>query len=257
MDGTIMTDSPIASGKRRSIAKRLLPLAIVAVLVLAVYLSGVTDYISFASLRENLGLLQAFVGEHALLSVLLLVLFYALGTALSLPAMSVVTIAAGVVFGLWLGFLGVLLGATIGASAIFLLVRTALGDALRKRVGPWLGTFEKGFQKDEFHYLLALRLVPVFPFWVLNIAPALFGMRLRNFALATFLGIIPGSFVFVWIGRGAAETIALGGQVNASELFFKPHIIGPMIGLAALALVPVLLRKWKRHAAEAEGDERS
>lgn len=247
IDGVTMTEMPDRNEGRKpgGLLRRLVPLALLAGLFLLFYLSGAVDYLSFESLRSNLDLLQQFVDRHAALSLLLFVGFYALGTALSLPAMSVVTVAAGVVFGLWVGFLGVLIGATIGASAIFLMVRTALADSLRRRVGPWLARFEQGFREDEFHYLLALRLVPVVPFWVLNIAPALLGMRLRNYVVATVLGIIPGSFVYVWIGRGAAVTIRLGGTVDLSDLLFRPHVIGPMIGLALLSILPVLVRKLR------------
>ncbi|GAK32467.1 TVP38/TMEM64 family membrane protein [alpha proteobacterium Q-1] len=236
---------PKAEDRKGFSMKRLLPLAIFVLLIGVVYVSGVGDYLSFTALRENLELLQTFVARNTVLALLALVAFYALGTAVSLPAMSVVTIASGVIFGLWLGLLGVLLGATLGATLIFSVVRTSLGDPLRVKVRPWLGKFERGFQKDEFNYLLALRLVPVFPFWVLNIAPALLGMRLRNYVMATALGIIPGTFVFVWVGKGAAETVRLGGKVDATELLFQPHVIGPLAGLALLSLIPVVVRKLR------------
>ncbi|GER06183.1 TVP38/TMEM64 family protein [Iodidimonas muriae] len=223
--------------------RRILPIVILAAVIAAVYASGVGDYVSFAALSENLDMLQSFVAENTVVALLVLVLFYAVGTAVSLPAMGIVSIASGVIFGLWLGFFGVLMGATLGATAIFLIVRTSLGDALRTKVGPWLGKFESGFQKDAFNYLLALRLVPVFPFWVLNIAPALLGVRLKSYVAATALGIIPGTFVFVWVGKGAAETIRLGNKVDATELLFQPHVIGPLVGLALLSLIPVILRK--------------
>lgn len=238
-----------------SLLKRLTLVALLIAAIAAIYLSGASDYISYEALRNNLGMLQAFVTEHVAAAVAALVLVYAVGTALSIPAMSVATVAAGVVYGLWLGTLGVVMGATLGSAAIFLLVKTSLGDPLRKKVRPWLGKFERGFQEDAFNYLLALRLVPIFPFWVLNIAPALLGVRLRTYVLSTFLGIIPGTFVYVWVGKGAAETIAMGGRVAPAELLFEPHIIGPIIGLAALSLLPVIMRKVRgRTPADQAGE---
>jgi len=248
-----MTEQDPATVPPRSWARRLIPLSVLAAVVAAVYFSGATDYLSYEALRQNLSDLQSFVGSNAILAFLALLLVYGTGTALSLPAMSVVTVAAGLVYGVWIGFLGVWIGAVLGATAIFLIVRTALGDALRRKARPWLGKFEHGFQKDEFNYLLALRLVPIFPFWVLNIAPALLGMKLRNYVLSTALGIIPGTFVYVWVGHGAAETVRLGGRVEPAALLFEPHIIGPILALAGLALLPVILRRLRK-VPEVEGD---
>ncbi len=239
-----MTTERKETGRPRRL-HRWLPLALFLAALSALYLSGAGEYISFATLRANLDALQAFIAAHRLISHLLLILVYAGLAAFSFPAMSLVSVAAGLLFGLWLGFLGVFVGAVTGATALFLIVRTALGDALRKKAGPWLARFERGFRADEFHYLLALRLIPVFPFWVVNIAPALLGMRPRNFILATAVGIIPGTFVYVWVGQGAAETIRLGGTVDPAQLLLQPRIFGPLVALALLSLLPVVLRRWR------------
>ncbi len=236
---------------------RWLPLALFLAALSALYLSGAGEYVSFAALRANLDALQAFIAAHRLVALFLLVVIYAGLAAFSFPAMSLVSVAAGLLFGLWLGFLGVFLGAVIGATALFLIVRTALGDALRRKAGPWLTRFERGFRADEFHYLLALRLIPVFPFWVVNIAPALLGMRPRNFILATAIGIIPGTFVYVWVGEGAAETIRLGGSVDPARLLLEPQILGPLIALALLSLLPVALRRWRRRVGLDDTDVQS
>ena len=249
MNETPTPSSKTAENKSPSMLRRLWPLAALLAIAAAVYFSGATDYLSYAALRDHLATLQGFVATHTILAFLALVVVYATGTALSLPAMSVVTVASGLIYGLALGFVGVLLGAVIGATAIFVIVRTSLGDPLREKVRPWLGRFERGFQKDEFNYLLALRLVPVFPFWVLNIAPALLGMKLRTYVLSTALGIIPGTFVYVWVGKGAAQTIKLGGRVDPAALLFEPHIIGPLVGLALLSLLPVLLKRLRKAPA--------
>lgn len=235
--------TPDAPRGRRGAVRRFLPLLLLVAAAVAVWASGLTDWLDFATLRDNLGALQAFVAGNRVTALLLLIAIYGAGTAISLPAMSLLTIFSGVVFGLWAGFLGVWIGAVLGATAIFLVVRTSLGDALRRKAGPWLRKLEDGFRKDEFNYLFALRLVPVFPFWVLNIAPALLGMKLRAYVAATALGIVPGTFVYVWVGKGAAETIRLGGEVDPAALLFQVHIIGPILALALLALVPVLVRR--------------
>ena len=133
-----------------------------------------------------------------------------------------------------------MIGATLGATAIFLAARAGLGG-LAQRAGRFVGKLEAGFRADAFNYLLVLRLVPIFPFWLVNLVPALVGVRLPTYVLATFLGIIPGTFVFASLGNG------LGSLVEEPDLaiLFKPSVLLPIIGLALLALVPVGYKHWR------------
>ena len=157
-------------------------------------------------------------------------------------------------FGTLVGGTAVVIGATIGATIIFLVARTALGESLRSKAGPWMNKFEAGFQENEFSYLFILRLVPAFPFWLVNIAPALVGARLRNYVITTALGIIPGTFVYASVGAGAGAILDEGGELQLSGLLLKPEILTPIIGLILLALIPVIIKKIpQKRAARSRG----
>ena len=147
-------------------------------------------------------------------------------------------------FGIWLGTLCAVIGATLGATAIFLAARAGLGG-LAQRAGGVVGKLEAGFRADAFNYLLVLRLMPVFPFWLVNLVPALVSVRLPIYVLATFRGIIPGTFVYASIGNG------LGNVVDEPDLaiLFKPGVLVPIAGLALLALIPVGYKRWRAKKA--------
>jgi uncharacterized membrane protein YdjX (TVP38/TMEM64 family) len=130
----------------------------------------------------------------------------------------------------------------VGACIIFLAARTALRDVLRRRAGPFLQRMEQGFLKDAFHYLLVLRLVPLFPFWLVNLVPAFFGMSLRSYALATLIGIAPASIVFTSLGSGLGSLLD-AGQTPDLGILFTPRLLLPILGLALLALTPVVYRR--------------
>ena len=151
----------------------------------------------------------------------------------------------GFLFGTLFGTVFAVVGATIGAVGVFLVARTALGDLLRERLGH--GTLERmadGFRENAFSYLLVLRLVPLFPFFMVNLAPAFLGVSLRTYALATLLGIVPGAFVFASVGAGLGDVFEMGGIVSASGLL-TPRIVTALVGLAALALVPIAYKRLK------------
>jgi uncharacterized membrane protein YdjX (TVP38/TMEM64 family) len=136
------------------------------------------------------------------------------------------------------------IGATAGAIAIFLIAKTSLGDGLRRRAGPWVKRMQAGFNENALSYLLVLRLIPVFPFWIVNIVPAFLGVGLRDYALATFFGIMPGGFVYASVGNGLEAVIEAGGEPDLG-IILEPAILLPILGLAALALLPVAYRKLK------------
>jgi uncharacterized membrane protein YdjX (TVP38/TMEM64 family) len=131
---------------------------------------------------------------------------------------------------------------------VFLIARTALGDALRAKAGPWMRRMEAGFRENAFSYLLVLRLIPLFPFWLVNLVPAFLGVPLGAYVLATFLGIIPGSLVYASVGNGLGVVFDRGGAPDLG-IIFRPAILGPIVGLAALALLPVIYRKYKGRRA--------
>ena len=142
----------------------------------------------------------------------------------------------------YLGLLYVVVGATIGATLLFLAAKTALGDALRARAGGFVKKMEDGFRKNAFNYLLFLRLVPAFPFWLVNLVPAFLGVTLRTYVVATFIGIIPGAIVYTSVGNGLGAVFDAGESPDFG-IIFRPEILLPIVGLAVLALVPVLYQK--------------
>jgi uncharacterized membrane protein YdjX (TVP38/TMEM64 family) len=229
--------------------RRFLPLIVLLVAIALVFALGLDQYLSFEALRQHRALLLDFVERNAVLAPLLFVLVYAAVIALSIPGGAVLTIAGGFLFGIVLGTLLVVIGATAGATAIFLIARSALGDALRARVGPRMRRMEEGFREDAFNYLLFLRLIPLFPFWLVNIVPALLGVGLGTYVVATFIGIIPGSLVYASVGNGLGAVFD-AGETPDLGIIFRPEIILPIAGIAVLALLPVGYRKFKARRAK-------
>ena len=229
--------------------KRLLPLVILALAIGAVFASGLHHYLTFDALREHRETLLRFVADNPLLAPLTFMVIYALATALSVPGGIILTIAGGFMFGTWLGGLYVVIGATIGASAIFLIAKTALGNTLREKAGPWLSKMEAGFKENALSYLLVLRLIPLFPFWLVNLVPAFLGVSLGSYVIGTFLGIIPGCFVFASVGNGLGSVFD-AGETPDLGIIFEPSILGPILALAILALLPVLYKRFVAKKSE-------
>ena len=205
---------------------------------------GLHKYLTFEQLRLHRGALMAYVATMPVKAILLFVLAYAVATALSLPGGIILTLTGGFLFGIWEGTVAVIIGATLGASMLFLAARSLFADALRTKAGPWLVKMEAGFKNDALSYLLVLRLIPGFPFFVVNLVPAFLGVPLRTFVIATFFGIIPGTFVFASIGAG------LGSIFDSMQEFslkgaLTPQVITALVGLAVLSLIPVAYKRIK------------
>jgi len=181
--------------------------------------------------------------------------------AFSLPGGAVATIFGGFIFGSMIdGILGtvvaaaiVVVGATIGATALFLAARTGLGEPLRARAGPGLKRMEAGFRENAMSYLLVLRLVPLFPFWLVNLVPAFLGVPLRTYVIGTFFGIMPGTFVYASVGRGLGAILAEGKKPDLG-IIFKAEILIPLLGLALLALIPVVYKRLKARRSPPTGE---
>ena len=224
--------------------KRIAPLAVLLAAIVAFFALGLHRYLSFETLREHREQLLAFVDQNAFLAPLIFIGIYAAVVALSVPGGAVLTISGGFLFGVLAGGFYVVVAATIGATIVFLIAKTALGDALRAKAGPRIRRMEEGFREDAFSYLLVLRLIPIFPFWLVNIVPAFLGVSVGTYVLGTFLGIIPGSFVYASVGNGLGAVFD-AGETPDLGIIFKPAIIIPIIGLAVLALLPIAYRKFK------------
>ena len=236
----------VGNAKPRSKVKRFLPLAVIAIALGAFFAFGGPKYISLDSLRDNQDFLKTLVADHAVLAVPGFIVLYATLVSISFPGASFLSIFAGFLFGVVTGTFAVVIGATIGATLIFLIARSALGAGLAAKAGPFMKKFEQGLKENELSYLFILRLVPIFPFFIVNVVPALFDVKTRNYILATLFGIIPGALVYVSVGNGIGDALAAGADVPLKGLMFRPAVILPILGLMLLSLIPVFYKKIKK-----------
>jgi len=199
---------------------------------------GGPNYINLETIKANRDALLAFADRNLVAALAIAFLVYAGATAFSLPGGLVLSLTMGFIFGRWVGTLLVIFAATVGATLVFLAARYVFADAARSHLGALGEKINAGFTKDAFSYLLFLRLVPLFPFFLVNLAPAFTSIPVRTFIAATFIGIIPGSFVFVNLGQTLGRIDSLQGLVSRETL-------AAFALLGAFALVPVLLRKFK------------
>ncbi len=234
---------PTKPKRAPKLIRRFAPLAVIILALAAFFAMGGPKYVSLEALRENQELLKTFVAEHYVLAVGGFVLLYAALVAISFPGAGFLSIFSGFLFGIITGTIAVVVGATIGATLIFLIARSAFGTSLATKAGPFMQKFEKGLKENELSYLFILRLVPVFPFFIVNIVPALFDVKLRNYVLSTLFGIIPGSLVYVSVGNGIGDALRAGQDVPLSGLMLRPAVILPILGLMALSMIPVLYKK--------------
>ncbi|MEM9783545.1 MAG: VTT domain-containing protein [Pseudomonadota bacterium] len=231
------------AGAAKSGLMRWLPIALIATgAAAAIYFLG--DYLSFQTLADNREDLIAWRDGNYVLAALIFAAVYGLATAVSMPGAIWFTITGGFLFGTILGTGLSVIGATLGASLVFLAAKTSLGETLRSKAGGWLTNMEKGFREGEISFLLIMRLVPVVPFWVANLAPAFLGTRLATFAWTTLIGIIPGAAVYASLGSGVGALIDRGETPDLGVIF-SFEVLGPLLGLAALAALPLVLKKLK------------
>ncbi|MGF1561545.1 MAG: TVP38/TMEM64 family protein [Geminicoccaceae bacterium] len=232
------------------IVKRFAPVAVLAAALALALVFDLPKYLSFETLKTHRASLQAFVSDRPFVAAMIYMTAYAVSVAISLPGAALLTIAGGFLFGLWLGTAMTVVAATLGATAIFLIAKTALGNALREQVGGATQRMRAGFQEDAFLYMVVLRLIPIFPFWLVNLVPAFLGVSLGTYILGTFLGFIPGTFVYISVGNGLGALFDAGKTPDLG-IIFEPQILLPIIGLAALALLPVAYRKIAKRRANA------
>jgi uncharacterized membrane protein YdjX (TVP38/TMEM64 family) len=227
--------------------RRLWPLALLLAALGAAWRLGLASELSWESLGRHQAALRAYVGAHPVLSPALYIGLYAAAVAVSLPVGALMTAAGGLFFGPWLGGAAAVAGATLGAASLFLIVRYALAGMVERKAGALIARVRPRLERDGFSYLLAMRLLPIVPFWLTNLAPALTGMRLAPYVLATLIGIAPATFVFAGIGAGLADVLAAGRRPDLSAAF-APGVLLPLAGLAALSLAPVAWRALRRPA---------
>ena len=178
-------------------------------------------------------------------------LIYAAATLFMIPGALWITIAGGFLFGLYGGTPATVAGATLGASLLFFAARTSVGAALRERAGPFVKKMERGFQEDALSYMFALRFLPIVPFPVANIAPAVLGAKYRDYAITTALGIIPGVIAYTWIGAGLGATFAAGEDPNIANI--ARNLVPAFAALGVVSLIPVAYKKlFSKKAAKLE-----
>lgn len=248
MSASKRKEKPESVAPASGFVRRIVPLAILVSGLIAAYSLGFQDYLSLTYLSQKRDILASSVAGQPVLSAVLFVVIYIAAVAFSLPAASVLTIFGGFLFGWLAGGIMVVFAATIGATILFLVARSSFGSTLRDKLGDKAAAFADGLKKDAFNYLLVLRLAPVFPFFVVNVAPALFNVKTRDYVLATILGIIPGTFAFAWLGEGVGSVLdaakATGTEPSVKDLV-TPEITFAFIALAIVAAIPLVVRKLR------------
>ncbi len=242
--------APARAGGRRWL--RLAPIAVIAALFIALIASGAWRQLSLSTLAEHRAALLHFVGAHPYASLAAYLGVYVLVIVACSPGPAVLSIAGGFLFGPALGGAAALASMVIGAVIVFLACRTAFGDWAAHRAGPTVARIEAGFSRDAFAYLLALRLMPVAPFFVVTIAAGLARVRLSRFVLATLVGAAPSAFIFATLGAGLGRMFRRHAQLGAHVLL-QPQIAGPLTALAVLALAAPAWRLWRARRMRADG----
>ncbi len=228
-----------------STLKRFLPIICILIAIAAIYVSGAYHYLTFNTLRTYHATLKVFLLAHPISMPLLYTLTYIVLTALSIPGAVFVTLIGGYLFAQPWSTLYVIFGATCGAILIFLAARTAFGETLKQKGAPLLKKMAKGFNENAASYMLFLRLVPIFPFWIVNLAPAVFKVPLKTFVWTTLIGIAPGSFVFTLAGSGLEQILQTHQELSVSAILNTQLKIALCL-LGALSLVPILVKKWRK-----------
>jgi uncharacterized membrane protein YdjX (TVP38/TMEM64 family) len=248
------------------ILKRFGPVAVIAAVMLLVFIMGWHREVTLENIVALRDRFHHILDEHGVFALLAYILAYICATALSLPGGFILTATGGLLFGWLLGGVAAVVGASVGATVLFLIARSACGGAMSARAAPWMAKLRAGFKDNALSYLLFLRLVPAFPFWFVNIAPAILGVPLRTYVVATFFGIIPATFAFAAAGAGldsvimAAKTeyMACAAQKGPEACKLTIHLSSVvtkelLLALALLgfvALIPVALKRWRSsHAA--------
>lgn len=260
-----MTQPPALEVRKGGALKRWLPLIVLAGVMAVVLGMGWHKALTFENLALRRDGLRTFVANHQLLAMLTFMGVYIASVVLSLPGAGILTITGGVLFGAWLGAPMTVIAATTGATILFLIAKSSLGAALQESAGPWLDKLRQGFEKEGLRYMLFLRLMPIFPFFIVNLAPALLGVPLRIFVIGTLFGIIPATFAFSYLGatldqilvdaKAAYDVcIAAKGAAHCKltiELGMLPirQILVALTLLGLVALMPTVLKKWRERNA--------
>jgi uncharacterized membrane protein YdjX (TVP38/TMEM64 family) len=269
MPSPTTTPSPPASPSSSARAKRWLPLILLAAVMALALSMGWHRYLSLETIGLNYDALRSYIAANLVLALLVYIGLYIAIVALSLPVGLIMTLSGGLLFGWQIGAPAAVVGATIGATIVFLIVTSSFGSTLAGKAGPFVAKLRDGFQENALSYLLFLRLVPAFPFVIVNLVPALLGVRLSTFVIGTGLGIVPGTTAYALAGSGlgsvieaqnaahkaclaareANATLACTYSIDLTQIVTR-ELIWAGIALGVVALIPVALKHWsRRHAA--------
>ena len=226
--------------------RRCVPLGILILAGVLFMAFGGHRYLTIAAIAENREWVCDLAGAARATAALTFILCYAGLVALSVPGGALLTITGGFLFGPWLGGAYAVVGATTGATVVFLAARAGLAG-LAVRAAPWVQRIEAGFRRNGLNYLLVLRLIPIFPFWLVNLVAGAVGLRLWVYVLGTFIGIIPVTFIFASLGNGLGALVEEGRPPDIGVLY-RPGVLLPILALAALALLPLAYRRWRTRA---------
>ncbi len=216
--------------------KRWTPLIVILLLIIIAWAFGVMDSVNLESIKDQREYLLSLVTKYPVLSIITFVFLYAISTALSLPIATLLTVSGGFLFGRWIGTFYVVLGASMGASAIFFVAKSSVGEALREKAGPLYKKIEKEMHDNAIGYMFFMRLVPLFPFFMVNILPALFNIKFMPYFLTTFFGIIPGSFIYANVGTELSSIDTLKDVMSIETL-----LAFSLLGL--FSLVPMIYKR--------------
>jgi len=225
--------------------KRLLPVFVLGAGFFAFFWFDLDRYLSFQALKDNKELLSQWRDENYFMAALTFVGAYGVLSGFSVPVGLWMTLAGGFMFGTVAGGFLSLFGASIGATAIFLAARYAFADVLKEKCGTAIEKMEAGFKENQLSYMLVLRLVPLFPFWLVNLVPAFLAVSTRTYVIGTLFGMIPGALVYASVGNGLSTVFESGAEPDLG-IIFSPDILIPIIGLAALALIPVIYKRFNK-----------
>jgi uncharacterized membrane protein YdjX (TVP38/TMEM64 family) len=217
---------------------RIVVLLVIAAAIAGFFILGGQKYVTLGAIKEHRDALLGFTDRHYLLMAVATFVVYTVSTALSLPGGLVLSLTVGLLFGRWAGTAIIVVAATVGATLVFLAARYLFADWARARMGGLAQKLNEGFTQDAFNYMLFLRLVPLFPFWLVNLAPAFTNVSLRTYVIATAIGIIPGSFVFANLGRTL-------GQIESLQGLLSRQVLMAFLLLGAFALLPIAIKRFR------------
>ena len=228
--------------RRMRLMLRFGPALLVVLAIVVLLRSGLVGRLSIDSVKANRGELIAFVHAHPAESLLVYLAVYVASVSLSLPIALILTLTGGFLFGPWIGGVAASIGCTAGASIVFLVSRLAVGDSVEARSGPRVRALAEEIKKDAFFYLLTLRLIPVMPFWLTNVAAGLIAIRVSTFFTATLIGIWPVAVIYAGVGSGLGSLFDSGQPLSLHSLI-TPKVLLPLVGLAVLSVLPILYQR--------------